>query len=232
MKQRVLVAEDDSVLARVLLDNLGFEGYEARWVSDGDLVTATAREFTPDLLLLDINLPGKNGFEVCSSWPESTRPPIIALTARGQKADKVRAFQCGVDDYVTKPFDMDELMARIGAVLRRAKPSVGHITLGTVAIDFVHRTVSRQGREIELTHREFELLHHLAMHANAVVHRDDLLQAVWGYTQAPMTRAVDHAIARLRKKIEPEPAHPRFIHTVHGDGYYLAVDGRFPRDGE
>jgi DNA-binding response OmpR family regulator len=228
MKKKVLVVEDDTVLARVLRDNLGFEGYDVRWVSDGSLVTAAANEFGPDLVLLDMNLPGTNGFDVCCAWSASARPPIIALTARAQKADKVRAFRSGVDDYVTKPFDMDELMARINAVLRRTHPSVDELVLGNITVDFVHRTVARQGREIELTHREFELLHHLALNANKVVQRDDLLRAVWGYSQTPLTRAVDHAIVRLRKKVEPDPGHPRFIHTVHGDGYYLAVDGRPP----
>jgi DNA-binding response OmpR family regulator len=229
MKKRVLVAEDDVVLSRVLRDNLAFEGFDVRCVTDGRLVATTALEFSPDLVLLDINLPGRNGFDVCAAWTDSDRPPIIALTARAQKTDKVRAFGCGVDDYVTKPFDMDELMARINAVLRRRVAPMERLSLGAVEIDFVHRTAVEQGRNLELTHREFELLRHLAKHANSVVHRDELLTAVWGYAQTPMTRAVDHAIARLRKKIEPDAGHPRFIHTVHGDGYYLAVDGRPPR---
>ena len=137
MKKRVLLVEDDVVLARVLRDNLGFEGYDVRCVSDGNQVASVAKDFSPDLVLLDINLPGKSGFDVCDGWSEAERPSIIALTARAQKVDKVRAFKSGVDDYVTKPFDMDELMARINAVLRRTQPSIDRLVLGSLVVDFV-----------------------------------------------------------------------------------------------
>ena len=131
----------------------------------------------------------------------------------------------GADDYVTKPFDLEELRARIHAVLRRARPDVTRLVLGHVTIDFSRLAAWNGPREIEMTHREFELLQYLAERPNSIVRRDELLRAVWGYPDTVHTRAVDHAIARLRKKIEVLPQKPRFIHTVHGDGYYLAPDG-------
>lgn len=225
MKKRVLVVEDDPVLSRVLLDNLTFDGFDVRVVADGGLAPHVAREFAPDLVLLDINLPGKSGLELCEQWRRGSRTPIIFLTALGQKRDKVQGLRIGADDYVTKPFDLEELRARIHAVLRRARPDAARLVLGHVTIDFRKLTAWHGSREIEMTHREFELLQYLAERPNCVVRRDELLRAVWGYPDTAHTRAVDHAIARLRKKIEATPQKPRFIHTVHGDGYYLAPEG-------
>jgi DNA-binding response OmpR family regulator len=147
--------------------------------------------------------------------------PIIFLTAKGQKADKIRGLRLGADDYVTKPFDLEELLARVHAVLRRARRRDDRLTLGTVTIDFAHLTASRGSEDLDLTHRDFEILRYLAERANTIVSRDELLRAVWGHGDSSTTRAVDHAIARLRKKIEETPHRPRFIHTVHGDGYRL-----------
>ncbi|MBI3403288.1 MAG: response regulator transcription factor [Acidobacteria bacterium] len=222
MKQRVLVVEDDPVLARVLLDNLAYEGFTVQCVADGRLAMSAALEFGPDLVLLDVNLPGKTGYELCAAW-RASRVPIILLTARGQKADRIRGLQLGADDYVTKPFDLEELLARVRAVLRRARPVDARLVLGSVTIDFVALKAHRDGHEIDLTHREFEILQRLAEHPNSIVSRDDLLRAIWGYADDAITRAVDHAIARLRKKIEVTPHNPRFIHTVHGKGYYLSL---------
>jgi two-component system response regulator VicR len=224
MKKRVLVVEDDPILSRVLRDNLTFEGFDVHCTANGNTVVRAAKEFAPDLVLLDVNLPGRNGFDVCAGWREDTRPPIIFLTARSQKSDKVQGLKLGADDYVTKPFDLEELMARIHAVLRRARPSASQLVLGNVTIDFVSRKAWKGSAEIELTYRDFELLRYLAERPHAVVYREELLRAVWGYSEAPLTRAVDHAVARLRKKIEADPHKPRFLHTVHGDGYYLAPD--------
>jgi two-component system, OmpR family, response regulator VicR len=225
MKKRVLVVEDDPVLTRVLNDNLTFEGFEVRCVADGSLATGAARDFAPDLVLLDVNLPGKSGFELVEGWREGPRTPIIFLTAKGQKSDKLRGLKLGADDYVTKPFDLEELLARVHAVLRRARPSVGLLNLGSVRIDFERLKAWSGAKEIDLTHRDFEILRYLAERPNSIVSRNELLRAIWGYPDAANTRAVDHAIARLRKKIEDVPHKPRFIHTVHGDGYCLAVDG-------
>jgi two-component system response regulator VicR len=229
MKKRVLVVEDDAVLSRVLQDNLTYEGFDVECVADGDQAVRRAKEFSPDLVLLDVNLPGRNGFDICASWRHEMRPATIILTARAQKSDKLRGLKVGADDYVTKPFDLEELMARIHAVLRRARPSMDRLTLGEVTINFVARKAWRGGAEIDLTHRDLEILHYLAERPNSIVYREELLRAVWGYADAPLTRAVDHAIARLRKKIEADPHRPRFIHTVHGDGYYLAPEAKSSR---
>ncbi len=225
MKKRVLVVEDDAVLTRVLQDNLVYEGFDVKTVSDGNRATAAAREFAPDLVLLDVNLPGRSGLELMAQWRQGARMPIILLTAMGQKSDKLQGLKLGADDYVTKPFDLEELLARVHAVLRRARPELARLVLGGVLIDFEHLKAWNGPDEIELTHRDFELLQYLAERPNSIVSRDELLRAIWGYPDAANTRAVDHAIARLRKKIEVTPHKPRFIHTVHGDGYYLAIEG-------
>ena len=225
MKKRVLVVEDDPVLTRVLRDNLIFEGFDVESVSDGALAEARATAFAPDLVLLDVNLPGQSGFELCRAWRERSQVPIILLTAMGQKGDKVRGLQLGADDYVTKPFDLEELLARIHAVLRRARSVGNRLVLGAVTVDFSARTATRGTTELDLTHRDFEILQYLAARPNTIVSRDELLRSVWGYQDSATTRAVDHAIARLRKKIEEKTHKPRYIHTVHGDGYYLAPDG-------
>ncbi len=226
MKKRVLVVEDDPVLTRVLCDNLAFEGFDVQATGDGSQAQQIAKDFGPDLVLLDVNLPGKSGFELCEAWRQQSQIPIILLTAMGQKADKVRGLQLGADDYVTKPFELEELLARIHAVLRRARTFGNRLVLGDVTVDFGARTAMKNSAELDLTHRDFEILQYLAGRPHTIVSRDDLLKAVWGYPDTAATRAVDHAIARLRKKIEEKPHKPRFIHTVHGDGYYLSPDGR------
>lgn len=226
MKQRVLVVEDDAALSWVLRENLTFDGFEVECVADGNQVLSSVKTFAPDLVILDVMLPSRDGFELCGMLRERGGTPIILLTARGMKVDKLRGLQLGADDYITKPFDLEELLARIRTVLRRARPAVERLTLGHVTIDFPALRASRDGHDCHLTHREFEVLRYLAERPGRVVHRDELLRAVWGYPAAPTTRSVDHAIARLRKKIEGDPHRPRFIHTVHGDGYSLTPDGR------
>jgi len=235
MTKRILVVEDDAALARVLRDNLAFCGFDVACVTDGDVALAKAREFAPDLIVLDITLPGTNGFDLCGVLRRGSRTPIIILSARSQKADKLRGLNLGADDYITKPFDLEEFLARVQAVLRRARPPVEQLVLGRVIIDFRAQTATRAGYTLHLTHREFELAEYLAERQERVVHRNELLREVWGYLEVPSTRSVDHAIARLRKKIEPDPHHPRFIHTVHGDGYCLTpagASGVFPGDPE
>jgi len=223
MKKRILIVEDDAALTKVLTHNLVFEGFQVQAVGNGDLAISAAKAFAPDLVLLDIALPGKNGLELCRIWRERTGTPIVMLTARAQKVDKLRGLKAGADDYVTKPFDLEELMARIHAVLRRSRPSVNRLMLGAVTIDFVALQARRGSRTIELSHREFLLLRYLAERPDSIVHRDELLRDIWGFPDASYTRAVDHAIARLRRKIEPDAHHPQFIHTVHGDGYVLTT---------
>ena len=226
MNARSLVVEDDAALARVLRDNLAFHGFEVEWAADGDAAIAAVRARAPDLILLDIMLPGQSGFELFGLLHQSSRIPIIILTARGQKADKLRGLSLGADDYVTKPFDLEELLAHVQVVLRRTRSTEERVALGEVTVDFRARTVKAGRRQIHLTHQEFELLKYLAVRRERVVHRDELLREVWKYPNAPSTRSVDNAIARLRKKIEPNPGRPVFIHTVHGDGYCLTPDGK------
>jgi two-component system response regulator VicR len=224
-KKRIFVVEDDRNLARVLLDNLTFEGYHVCCLPDGDAAIAALRSTPPDLILLDVMLPGRDGFAWCAQLRQGGRTPIIMLTARTQKADKLKGLDLGADDYITKPFDLDELMARIRAVLRRrGRTSVEQLKLGRVTVDFRTLRADQESHDLHLTHREFELLLYLAERRDRVVHRDELLREVWGYLAEPTTRSVDLAVARLRKKIEDDPHRPRYIVTVHGDGYCLNAD--------
>ena len=228
MKKRLLVVEDDRALARVVSDTLTFAGFEVQCVADGEAALRAARDSAPDLILLDVMLPGCSGFDLCGVLRQSGRTPIIMLTARTQKADKLQGLELGADDYITKPFHFEELVARIDAVLRRVRPTVDSVVVGPVTVDFSRRRALTADGECHLTHREFELLHYLAERAGRVVSRGELLRAVWGYLEAPQTRAVDYAIIRLRRKLERDPREPRFIHTVHGDGYCLTVDDADP----
>jgi DNA-binding response OmpR family regulator len=223
MSQRILVVEDDAGLARILRDNLVSEGFEVQCVADGNLVVPKAKEFAPDLILLDVMLPNRSGFELCGVLRGRRQTPIVMLTARSEKRDKLRGLNLGADDYVTKPFDLEELLARIHAVLRRARPGVERLQLGRVVIDFRVLQAWDGERPVEFSHREFELLRYLAERPDRVVSRTELLREIWGYVETPHTRSVDHAIARLRRKLEPDAHHPRFIHTVHGDGYCLTT---------
>src|SRR3954468_4885610 len=181
MKTRILVVEDDAALARVLRDNLSFEGFQVHWAADAGMAVEASKEFTPDLVVLDVMLPDGDGFELCRYLQQGGRSPVIMLSARSQKADKLRGLALGADDYVTKPFDLEELLARIRVVLRRARPTVETIQLGDIVVNF-HSMVARKGiRSLHLTHREFELLQYLAERQEQVVHRDQLLREVWGF---------------------------------------------------
>jgi two-component system, OmpR family, response regulator VicR len=225
MNRRILVVEDDPGLARVLCDNLKVDGFTVKWAATAHEALKLCQSFTPDLVLLDVMLPERNGFELCGVLRQGGRRPVIFLTARGNRADKLRGLTLGADDYITKPFDMEELVARINAVLRRAARPVSRIRLGDITIDLQAYQATQNGHELHLTHREYEILTYLAERHDRVVHRDQLLQEVWGIMDSDaLTRSVDFAIARLRKKIEPDPANPRFIRTVHGDGYSLTSD--------
>jgi two-component system, OmpR family, response regulator MtrA len=221
MKKRILIVEDDAALARVLSDNLTFSGFDVEHVDDGTKVIRELRAFSPDLVLLDLMLPGTDGLELCGLIRQGGRTPVIILTARDQKTDKLRGLELGADDYVTKPFDFEELQARIRAVLRRARQMVVRITLGETVVDFAAFRATRGREDLRLSRREFDLLSYLAEREGSVVPRSELLREVWGFPEEPATRAVDYAIRRLRQKIEKDPHHPQHIHTVHGDGYCL-----------
>jgi DNA-binding response OmpR family regulator len=224
MNKRILVVEDDATLASLLRDNLVYDGFDVDCVIDGLEAVEKIRTGRPHLILLDIMIPSLDGFEVCRSVSaRRDRPPIIILSARAQQEDKIRGLELGADDYVTKPFSLDELLARIHAVLRRTQHGIPELSLGEVTIDFEHMCASAKGVPIELTAREFAVLQYLAEHAGKVVTRDELLRGVWGYQEIPLTRTVDNFVARLRRKIEPDPHQPRYIRTMHGDGYSLVI---------
>jgi DNA-binding response OmpR family regulator len=225
MKKRILIVEDNPALSEVLADNLTFEGFEVRCIDDGNAAVNAALEFFPDLAILDIMLPGMDGFEICRALRLRQHVAIMIVTARGQKDDRIRGLNLGADDYITKPFHLEELIARVRAVLRRTRPDLEQLTLGSVTIDFQRLRAWDDEREIELSHQEFELLYYLAVRRGTVIHRDELLLSVWRYASTPLTRLVDQAIARLRRKIEKDPHHPRFIHTVHSEGYCLTPEG-------
>ena len=223
MSKRILIIEDDNAIARLLTDNLEYEGFLVETCDSGRDALAVAKRFTPDLLLLDVMLPnGPDGFEICRTLNDGpNRIPVIILSARGQKEDRIRGLTLGADDYVTKPFALDELLARVHAVLRRTKPRIDQLTLGKTVIDFRRLRAYCGARPVELTDREFEILRCLAERAGHVVTRDELLHLVWGYVDAPLTRTVDNFIFRLRHKLEPDPKHPTYIRKAYGDGYRL-----------
>lgn len=223
MPYHVLVVEDDPTLKVVIRDNLESEGYRVDVSADGASAVRLTQIAVPDLIVLDLMLPDCDGLDLLPILRLRGQVPIIILTARTQQIEKLKGLRVGADDYITKPFDPEELLARIRAVLRRSRPSVGRIRLGEVTVDFLNKHAARGKRAIPLTHREFELLSYLAERRDIVVHRDELLRAVWGYLDTDIiTRTVDFAIARLRKKIEANHHHPKFLRTAHGDGYCLS----------
>ena len=225
MRSRILIVEDDLSLAQILRDNLIVDGFDVEWAMHPDIALSLYRSFAPDLVLLDVMLPDLSGFELGRVLRHGGKTPIIILSARGEKADKLEGLRLGADDYVTKPFDMEELVARIHTVLRRVKPSVGTIQLGGVTIDFRRGQATGASGDLRLTHREFEILRVLAERHSRVVFRDELFKEIWGFVDSTTTRSVDRAVSRLRQKIESDPRNPRFLRTVHGDGYILTVEG-------
>jgi DNA-binding response OmpR family regulator len=224
MKRRILVAEDDASLARVLCDNLLYEGFDVALAPDGYRALKEHHAFNPDLVLLDLTLPKVDGFEVCRRLNrDQSRTGIIILTARTQKDDKIQGLRLGADDYITKPFALDELLARIHAVLRRLHPAEQSLVLGSLRIDFNRYTAERNDEKVSFSQREIEVLRYMSDRIGKVVTREELLRNVWGYQNIPLTRSVDNLIARVRWKVEPDPDNPKYIHTVYGDGYRLTV---------
>ncbi len=230
MQKKILVVDDERPIADILQFNLKKEGYDVQCAYDGDQAVEMVEEMQPDLVLLDIMLPGRDGMEVCREVRKKYEMPIIMLTAKDSEIDKVLGLELGADDYVTKPFSTRELIARVKANLRRhqAVPSpeeeaadTNEITVGALTIHPDAYIVSKRGETIELTHREFELLHYLAKHIGQVMTREHLLQTVWGYDYYGDVRTVDVTVRRLREKIEDNPSHPSWIVTRRGVGYYL-----------
>ena len=224
--KRVLLIEDEPGLVVTLRDRLTREGYAVETTGDGESGLERASQEAFDLVLLDVMVPRVNGFEVLRELRKRhVETPVIMLTARGQMTDKVAGLKLGADDYVTKPFEMVELLARIEATLRRAPvlahPSEGY-QFGDVRVEFARAEATRHGVPLELSAREFQLLKYFIEHRGATLTRQELLNEVWGYNETPSTRTVDVHIAWLRQKIERNPRHPQHILTVHGVGYRFA----------
>ncbi|HEX6463600.1 MAG TPA: response regulator transcription factor [Vicinamibacterales bacterium] len=222
--KRLLLIEDERGLVLTLTDRLTREGYAVECAADGESGLERASNEAFDLVLLDLMLPRMSGFDVCRELRKRRiQIPVIMLTARGQLVDKVAGLKLGADDYVTKPFEMAELLARIEAQLRRAPPkSREGYAFGEVRIDFRRAEAMRDGQPIGLSAREFQLLRYFVEHRGATLSREELLNEVWGYNAMPSTRTVDVHVAWLRQKIEPNPRHPQFILTIHGMGYKFA----------
>ena len=227
MSWKVLIVEDDEAMAIALRDGFTYEGYEVVVAHDGVAALRATEHAALDLVILDVMMPKLSGLDVCRRLREKGNSvPIIMLTARGQEIDKVVGLKPGADDYVTKPFSFMELLARVEAVLRRARGAVpgasgngGTVAFGDVTVDFAHHEAHRNGCSLDLTPREFAMLDFFVKHRGEVVTREQLLDSVWGYTTIPFTRTVDTHVAKLRKKIEVNPDDPRHLVTVHRLGY-------------
>ena len=222
---RILVIEDDAAILRGLKDNLVAESYEVLTAEDGEEGYRLAREEDPDLIILDLMLPTLSGYEICRKLrDEGDSVLILMLTARGEEADRILGLDMGADDYVTKPFSVRELKARVRALLRRsdaqsAPPDT--LSFGDVEVDFPQYDARKGGNPVEMTPKEFGVLRYLATRAGEVVSRYELLEKVWGYGKFPTTRTVDNHLAALRAKLENNPAEPRYLQTVHRVGYKL-----------
>ncbi|NCU17173.1 response regulator YycF [Pallidibacillus pasinlerensis] len=229
MNKKILVVDDEKPIADILEFNLKNDGYEVICAYDGDEAIKLVEEHKPDLILLDIMLPEKDGMEVCKEVRKKYDMPIIMLTAKDSEIDKVLGLELGADDYVTKPFSTREILARVKANLRRHQQvstasqenESNEIAIGSLVIHPDAYVVSKRGETIELTHREFELLYYLAKHPGQVMTREHLLQTVWGYDYFGDVRTVDVTVRRLREKIEDNPSHPGWLVTRRGVGYYL-----------
>jgi DNA-binding response OmpR family regulator len=224
MKEKILIIEDEEDLVKGLKLNLVDEGFEVDWASDGVEGLRKALEERPHLIILDIMLPKMNGLDICRELRQKNISiPIIMLTAKGEEIDKVLGLEIGADDYMTKPFSIRELLARIKAHLRREKREKKTVPeaycFADVEIDFTHFKVKRKNKELDLTSLEIEILKYLIAHKGEVVTREALLDKIWGYEKFPTTRTIDNHILKLRKKIEGDPSHPEYILSVYGEGY-------------
>ena len=220
---RILVVEDDPSILRALADNLEAESYHVLTATDGESGYTILQEQKPDLLILDLTLPKLSGYELCrKARGTGITTPILMLTARGEESDRILGLDLGADDYVSKPFSLPELLARVRALLRRSTvPSneLDELRVGDVVVDFRRYEASKGGAALKMTPKEFDVLRVLAARAGEVMSRNELLNEVWGYETSPTTRTVDNHVASLRAKLETDPAVPRHLLTVHGVGY-------------
>ncbi len=225
---RIIVIEDDRAILRGLKDNLECESYEVLTATDGEQGYRLIREHSPDLIVLDLMMPKMDGYELCRKVrSEGVTTPILMLTARSEEMDRVHGLDIGADDYVTKPFSVPELLARIRAILRRVQPETAlpdDLRFDDVSVDF-KRFEATKGKEVlKLSRKEFGVLRLLAARVGQVVTRNELLDEVWGHESYPTTRTVDNHIASLRAKLEDDPSEPRHLITVHGVGYKLVIE--------
>lgn len=224
---KILVVDDEKLLVKGIKFNLENEGYEVGTAYDGKTAVEMARQENFDLIILDLMMPEMDGLQACMQIREFSNVPVIMLTARGEDADKIMGFECGADDYVTKPFNILELKARIRAMLRRAAAPAanvertGLLTAGELALDTQQRVAVRDGETVELTAKEYDLIELLMKNPRRVYSRENLMNLVWGYSYAGDYRTVDVHIRRLREKLEKEPASPEYIMTKWGVGYYF-----------
>ncbi len=226
---KILVVDDEQNMRTGLKDNLEFEGYEVHTANDGEQGLKKILDNSYNLIILDVMMPKKSGFDVCKEVRKAgITTPVILLTAKGEEIDKVVGLELGADDYVTKPFSLRELLARVKAILRRGEnlvmnESAREVKIGKLEINFDGYKATLKNRDVQMSHKEFEILHHLWKHRNSTVSRDDLLSEVWGYDENPSTRTVDNFILKLRQKVEVDSNHPQVILTVHGIGYKLVI---------
>jgi two-component system alkaline phosphatase synthesis response regulator PhoP len=233
--KRILIIEDDDAIVMGLENVLRDEGYETRSAKSGQEGYRLAKEINPDLIILDLMLPGMSGLEICKRiQDEGMKMPIIMLTAKAEENDKVFGLELGADDYITKPFSVRELIARVKAHLRRGQfaTTAGEATIpdefkfGNVVVNLKRHEVIKAGERQDLTNREFLLLEYFIRHRGELLTRDRLLDEIWGYEVYPTTRTVDTHVRRLRKHVEPNPDKPRYIKTVHGAGYLFEIEGK------
>jgi len=228
--KKILIVEDELNMVNGLKDNLEFEGYEVDTAMEGNSGLQKILQSRYDLILLDIMLPEVSGFDICkAARREGVNTPIILLTAKGEEIDKVLGLEFGADDYITKPFSLRELLARIKAILRRASTVKDEnaepefVRVGNLKVNFRNYMALEAGKEIKMSHKEFGILHYLYMNAGKIIQRDDLMSDVWGIEYDISTRTVDNFILKLRQKIEVDPNNPKIILTVHGIGYKMIL---------
>jgi DNA-binding response OmpR family regulator len=227
--KKILIVEDERNMIKGLQDNLEFEGYAVDTAMEGTSGLEKVLKGKYDLILLDVMLPGFSGFDICKkARKEGVNTPIVLLTAKGEEIDKVVGLELGADDYITKPFSLRELLARIKAILRRAPTEnesngASLVTIGNLRVNFKNYVAREGDKEIKMSHKEFEILHYLYKHEGRTVHRDDLMSSVWSINYDITTRTVDNFILKIRQKIETDPNHPKIILTVHGVGYKMVL---------
>lgn len=221
--KKILVVEDEESMRLGLEDNLSFEGYEVESAEDGEVALKKIRENDYNLIILDVMMPKMSGFDVCKNIrKENNQTPVILLTAKGEEIDKVLGLELGADDYITKPFSLRELLARIKAVLRRGDKEISDsIVIGKLNIDFKTYNATQNGNPINLSSKEFDILHYLWDKKNSTVSRDELLAKIWGEDVFTTSRTIDNFVLKLRQKIEDNPNEPKKIITIHGIGYKL-----------